>query len=282
MEVLSDILRSIRVEGSVYFCDQVEVPWTKEFDEAEHASFHLIRRGGCWAVFGDRVERLSSGDLIFLGPGIGHILTSEAPDKNHSHPGEDTLLLCGYCSFSESVDTPLLDVFPEATIIREEEFLQHPWLKSTFDQLSAEYLAQHPGSEMIVNKLTEVVLIELIRINFSQDERNPFLDALNDKRVSKSLQLLHAEPQRGWTLEQLASEIGMSRAAFAKRFKDMVGKPMFSYLTGLRMQRAKVLLLESLLPIHEIAELAGYESERAFVAAFKKQVGMTPARFRKL
>lgn len=165
MEVLSDILRSIRVEGSVYFCDQVEVPWRKKFQGISNASFHMIRRGACWAIFEDKVERLSTGDLIFLGPGVKHILTSQAPDNAHTHPGEDTLLLCGYCSFLQSASTPLLDVFPSATVIREEEFLQHPWLKSTFDQLSAEYLAQHPGSELIVNKLTEVVLIELIRSN---------------------------------------------------------------------------------------------------------------------
>lgn len=281
MEVLSDILRSIRVAGSIYFCDQVEVPWIKEFNETDRGSFHLIRRGTCWAIFEDRAERLTTGDLIFLGPGVEHVLTSQDPSENSTYPGEDTLLLCGYCSFLQDSSTPLLDIFPTATIIREEDFLEYPWLKSTFDQLSREYLAQHPGSELIVNKLTEVVLIELIRINFAQSERNPFLEALHDKRISKSLRLLHNELERSWTLEQLASEIGMSRAAFAKRFKDLVGQTMFGYLTNLRMQKAKELLLESMLPVYEIAERVGYESERAFANTFTKQVGTTPKRFRK-
>ena len=280
MEVLSDILRSIRVEGSVYFCDQVKVPWVKEFKETVHANFHLIRRGTCWAKFGDRIEQLSTGDLIFLGPGIDHVLTSQDPNGNTNYPGEDTLLLCGYCSFLQTASTPLLDVFPSATIIREEEFFQYPWLKSTFDQLGGEYLSQNPGSELIVNKLTEVVLIELIRINFAQAEGNSFLQALHDKRISKALQLLHAEPEHSWTLELLANQIGMSRAAFAKRFKELVGLPMFGYLTDLRMQKAKELLRESLLPVYDIAEQVGYESERAFVNTFTKQVGTTPKRFR--
>ncbi|MCG6301234.1 helix-turn-helix transcriptional regulator [Vibrio vulnificus] len=72
----------------------------------------------------------------------------------------------------------------------------------------------------------------------------------------------------------------MSRAAFANRFSSLVGKPMFEYLTNLRMQKAQELLLESLLPIDEIAEQVGYESERAFTLTFKKHTGTTPKRFR--
>jgi len=74
----------------------------------------------------------------------------------------------------------------------------------------------------------------------------------------------------------------MSRAAFAKRFKVLVGQPMFSYLTNLRMQKAKRLLRESALPVYDIAEQVGYESERAFTNAFNKQIGTTPKRFRDL
>lgn len=280
MEVLSDILRSIRVEGSVYFCSQVAAPWRKEFRDTTCAGFHLIRRGACWAIVGDEVIRLSQGDLIFLRPGVDHLLTSESPDGNQADLGEDTLLLCGYCRYSDSAVTPLLEVFPTTTIVRDEELIKHPWLRGTFDQLSAEYLEQKPGSELIVNKLTEVVLVELIRINFGREQRHPFLEALSDKRISRSLQLIHEAPEYSWTLEQLAEQIGMSRAAFSKRFKALVGQPVFSYLTDLRMQKAKTLLQESMLPVYEVAARTGYESERAFTNTFKKHVGATPRRFR--
>ncbi|MBV7297381.1 AraC family transcriptional regulator [Enterovibrio paralichthyis] len=280
MEVMSDILRSIRVMGSVYFCSQVDAPWTKTFTDLDYASFHMIRRGRCWAKIDGRVERLEAGDLIFLGPGQDHILSSQSPEKGKPDLDESTMLLCGSFSFTRTATTPLLDVFPRVTIVRDKDFESLPWLRSTFDQLSAEYLSQGPGSELIVNKLTEIILVELIRINFGREQKSPFLDALNDKRISRALQLLHDNPQQSWTLESVASQIGMSRAAFASRFTSLVGLPMFGYLTNLRMQRAQELLRESLLPIYDIAEQVGYESERAFTLTFKKHTGTTPKRYR--
>lgn len=281
MEILSDILKSLRVTGSVYFCNQIESPWTKAFEDAEEASFHMVRRGVCWAVIGDRVEQLGPGDLIFLGPGIDHVLTSESPSGESASVTDSTLLLCGYCRFEHDTLTPLKTIFPQTTIVRAEELHQHPWLRSTFDQLSAEYMTQGPGTEIIVNKLTEVVLVELIRINFGRQEQNSFLMALNDKRISKALQLMHDTPSDPWTIENLASEIGMSRAAFAKRFRELVGQTMFGYLSQLRIQRAKEMLKNTKITVDDIALNVGYESERAFSKTFGKYVGMTPKQYRK-
>lgn len=280
MEVLSDILKSLRVNGSVYFCENIETPWTKEFCDTSTAGFHLVRRGSCWVKMGDQVEHLGPGDLIFLGSGIDHVLTSEPPQGGAAAQSDSTLLLCGYCNFEGDTLTPLHSIFPKVTIVREEELHQHPWLKGTFDQLSAEYMSQKPGTEIIVNKLTEVVLVELIRINFGRQDTHSFLMALNDKRISKALQLIHSTPQEPWTIELLAHKIGMSRAAFAKRFRDMVGEPMFSYLSKLRVQKAKEFLQSTALPVGDIALNIGYESERAFVKTFSKYVGMTPKQYR--
>ena len=279
MEVLSDILRSMRVRGSVYFCDYLKAPWSMEFKDTTSASFHLIRRGECWVMSEDRTEYLGPGDLVFIEPGRDHVLASQPPGKDP--PSAETLLLCGYFEFAQETLTPLLDVFPSLTIVRDEELLKHPWLKSTLDQLSGEYLSQNPGSELVVNKLTEVVLVELIRINFGRGEQGRFIAALSDKRIAKALQHLHNNPQTTWTLEKMAAKVGMSRAAFAKRFKELVGQPMFGYLTMLRIQRAKELLQETKLPLYEVASRVGYESDLAFTKTFKKHTGTTPVRYRK-
>lgn len=281
MEVLSDILRSMRVEGSVYFCDRLQAPWSMDFEDTKSASFHLVRRGECWVMSGERTACLGPGDLVFIEPGRDHVLASHPPDQEPPTGETRTLLLCGYCSFSEETGTPLLDIFPSLTIIREEEILKHPWLKSTLDQLSTEYMSQQPGAEMVVNKLTEVVLVELIRINFGRDDKSRFIRALSDKQISRALQQLHNNPHIVWTLEKMAENVGMSRAAFAKRFKELVGQPMFAYLTGLRVQRAKELLRETNLPLYEVASRVGYESDLAFTKTFKKHTGITPTRFRK-
>lgn len=281
MEVLSDILRSMRAQGSVYFCDKLIAPWSMDSVDTTSASFHLVRRGECWVTAGDVTERLGPGDLIFIEPGRDHTLASHPAGAEPAQKDAVTLLLCGYCEFAEGTLTPLLNALPSMTIVREEEFLKHPWLKSTLDQLSAEYLSQQPGAELVVNKLTEIVLVELIRINFGRDQEGRFIAALSDKRISKALGELHSNPDTAWTLDTLSDKIGMSRAAFAKRFKELVGHPMFEYLTMLRVQRAKELLRESNLPLYEIASRVGYESDLAFTKTFKKYAGTTPTRYRK-
>lgn len=279
LEVLSDILQAMRVEGSVYFCDMLEAPWVKDFSATTTASFHLVRRGECRVHTEEGPDFLGPGDLIFLSAGVDHQLSSYSAggEKNREIPG--TMLLCGYCEFDESIVNPLLRLFPRMTIIRSEELTKHSWLRGTLDQLGTEYLSQSPGAELVVNKLTEVVLIELIRINFGREKQSPFLNALGDKAISKALALLHSKPEQAWTLDLLASEVALSRAAFARRFKNLIGQGMFQYLTELRVQKAKELLLSTQLPVADIAQRMGYESDISFVKTFKKYCGMTPRQY---
>lgn len=281
MEILSDLLKSLRVSGSVYFCNHVEPPWTKKFENITTAGFHLVRRGACWVQFDEKIEQLFAGDLIFLGPGTDHILTSEPPLGKMPICGDSTLLLCGNCKFEHNALSPLNDIFSQTTIVREDEINKHPWLKSTFDQLSSEYMSQNPGNEIIVNKLTEVVLVELIRINFGRQDSHSFLQALSDKRITKALECIHSAPASPWTIESLASTVGMSRAAFAKKFTALVGETVFVYLSNLRIQKAKELIATTNIPIDDIAQNVGYESERAFTKTFSKYMAVTPKQYRK-
>ena len=281
MDVLSDILRSMRVDGSVYFCDHLRSPWLMEFNDTRSASFHLVRRGECWLVSGELRERIGPGDLVFIESGRDHSLASHRPGEEPPPGDVLTLLLCGYCNFAQESASLLLDDFPSLIIVREEELLQRPWLKSTLDQLSTEYRSQQPGAELVVNKLTEVVLVELIRINFGRGEKSRIIQALSDTRIAAALQHLHKDVGRPWTLENMGKTVGMSRAAFSRRFKELVGWPMFVYLTHLRIEHAKELLASTQLPVYEIANRVGYESDLAFTKTFNKHTGTTPTRFRK-
>ena len=280
MEVLSDILRSMRVDCSVYYCEAVTAPWSMDFENTTAASFHLVRRGHAWVKTEEEQVCLSSGDLVFVEPGKDHTLASHLPDQEAPNDTE-TLLLCGYWQYGHEVSTPLLRVFPSITVIREEELLAHPWLKKTLDQLSSEYSAQRPGADLVVNRLTEIVLIELIRISFGRSEQSQFVAALNDENISLSLKFLHGAPQQNWTLDSLSEQVGMSRAVFAKRFKSLVGQPMFEYLTQLRVQKAKGLLKTTGLSPYDVATKVGYSSDLAFTKVFKKHVGVTPTAYRK-
>lgn len=282
-DVLSDVLRTLRATGTVYFCDQLDPPWEKRYSGDEGASFHQIRRGNCRLESNGLIEHLGPGDLVFLAPGRAHLLSSEASvhDATVSRQSADTLLLCGYCTFDNSLDTPLSDLFPDVIIIRDQQLHSLGWLQAILDQLSREYLSMRPGTEIVVNRMTEVLIVELIRMNFGQQGEAPLIKALADKYVSKALQRLHQRPEKSWSLEILATEVGLSRAAFAKRFKSLVGQPMFDYLTQLRMQQACQLLADTNLPLYEIANRVGYESDLAFTRTFKKRLGKTPTLYRK-
>ena len=280
-DVLSDVLRTLRATGTVYFCDQLAPPWEKHFTGEDGASFHQIRRGSCRLESDELVEHLGPGDLVFLAPGRAHTLSSEpsAPDAALLHA--DTLLLCGYCSFDNILGTSLSDLFPEIIVIRDQQMQELSWLQAILNQLSREYLSMRPGTEIVVNRMTEVLIVELIRMNFGQQGETILIKALADKYVGKSLQQLHQHPEKPWSLDILAADVGLSRAAFAKRFKDLVGQPMFDYLTQLRMQRACQLLAETDSPLYEVASRVGYESDLAFTRTFKKRLGKTPTAYRK-
>ena len=104
--------------------------------------------------------------------------------------------------------------------------------------------------------------------------------AMQDERISKVLKEIHAHPQNDWQLEKLAQIAGMSRTSFISKFKSLIGDTPFNYLTQWRLLQAKQLLAESNLPVGEIAEQVGYQSEAAFSRVFKKYVEQTPLKFR--
>ena len=281
VEVLSDVLRGLRASGSVFFCDRLEAPWSTQFSEDGQASFHMVRAGACWlSSDGEVTERLDVGDLVFAGPARTHTLSSAHP-KNGCVANDETLLLCGYCRFDSAFAHPLLDAMPSLTILRAEQLEREPGLRSTLERLSTEYMAKGPGSDVVIDRLTEILLVELIRIDFGRGWDTMFIRALSDKLVYGALALLHESPETPWTLEMLAARIGLSRAAFAKRFKQRVGRTMFDYLTLLRMRKARELLSASDAKLFEIATSVGYASELPFMKAFKRMFGITPTQYRK-
>lgn len=280
-DVLSDVLRSLRVAGTVYFCDQLAPPWEKSYPADDVASFHQVRRGSCTLVADDVTEHLGPGDLVFLAPGREHVLRSDVSSNSSPDSPVNTLLMCGYCKFDNTLATPLSTLFPDVIVIRDEQLQSLGSLKSILDYLSSEYLSMRPGTEIVVNRLTEVLIVELIRMNFGRADDVPLIKALGDKYVGNALQLIHQKPEAAWALDTLAAQVGLSRAGFAKRFKTLTGQPMFEYLTQLRMQLACQLLSETELPLFDVASRVGYESDLAFTRTFKKRLGQTPTAFRK-
>jgi AraC-like DNA-binding protein len=275
MEVLSDILTGLRATGSVYFCDFLAPPWELPYSGEERAMFHLVRRGHCQIMIDDEVHDLVPGDFVFMAPGVDHILRSE--DFRETQ----TLLLCGYCAFENREDDVLMRALPRFVLLRGDEMEKWPWLTRTLEHLSAEFMSGAPGSELTVNKLTEVLLVQLLRIDFGRSDRGGIIAALRDKRIATALTQIHDEPGGDWTIERAAEAASMSRSGFARVFKQLLETSFFNYLTRLRMRNARELLATTNMSVADIGEQVGYQSELSFVKAFKKQHEITPRAWRK-
>ena len=236
--------------------------------------FHLVRRGRCRVEIGDETHTLESGDFVFFAPGVDHRVFSD----NTADP--QTLLLCGYCLFDDMENDILLRALPDYVLLQRDELEEWPWLTRTLDHLSAEYMSGAPGSDLTVNKLTEVLLVQLIRADFGRQTEVGIVAALRDKRIARALTAMHEAPGHNWTIESAAGEAAMSRSGFARRFKELLDTSFFDYLTRLRMRDARRLLTTTNLPVADIAEQVGYQSDLSFVKAFKKIHDVTPRGYR--
>ncbi len=275
MEVLSDILRGLRATGSVYFCDFLEPPWDLSFEGEAKAMFHLVRRGRCQFEVAGETHTLETGDFVFIAPGIDHRVYSDHPED------PQTLLLCGYCLFDAVENDVLIRAIPDYVLMQRDELAQWPWLVRTLEHLSGEYMSGAPGAELTVDKLTEVLLVQLLRADFGRHSDIGIVAALSDKRLARALTAVHDNPGHEWTIEAAAREASMSRSGFARKFKELLGTGFFDYLTRLRMRNARDLLTTTSLAVPLIGERVGYESDLSFVKAFKKLHGVTPRAYRK-
>lgn len=274
MEVLTDILKGLRAAGSVYFCDFLAPPWELPYTGERRAMFHLVKRGHCEIAIADKTHGLVPGDFVFIAPGVDHVMRSEAKGDTQ------TLLLCGYCEFENMDDDVLMRALPRFVLLRGEEMADWPWLTRTLEHLSAEFMTGAPGSELTINKLTEVLLVQLLRVDFGRSNRAGIIAALRDKRIANALSQIHDNPGADWTIERVAELASMSRSGFARKFKELLETGLFDYLTRLRMRNARELLTSTNLGVANIGERVGYQSELSFVKAFKKLHDVTPRAWR--
>lgn len=198
--------------------------------------------------------------------------------------GVETSLLCGNYHLDQARPHPLLAQFPEVIHLPARPG-RHPELSSAVQLLSAELERPRPGTDGIVSALIDALLLYILRAWLDEQpaqERSGWLAALSDPAVAPALAAMHGDPAEAWTVQSLADQAGLSRAAFARRFTTMVGEPPLAYLTRWRMTRAAAQLREDAeLPLSAVAARAGYGSEFAFGKAFKREYGVAPGVFRR-
>jgi AraC-like DNA-binding protein len=300
-DAMSDVLALVRMHGELVCANEYSAPWSVSFSKPI-AHFHVVERGSAWIILdGASPTRIETGDLAILPLGAGHVLCNdpaleptaietaiaetavrEGAIYRMGGGGEQTHIVCGQFSFAGVLAPRLLTVLPPLLHIRAEAGRPLEWLHLTTHFLVEETRQPKPGSAVMVARLLDVLFVQAIRVWGAKSlKRLGWLSGLKDAQIGRALSAMHKRPDHDWTVESLAELAGLSRAAFAVRFTEAVGKPPLKYLASWRLDLAADHLLAGRSKISEIATLVGYGSEAALNRAFKVQFATTPAAFRK-
>jgi AraC-like DNA-binding protein len=319
MDVLSEVLRVVRLTGAVYFEVTAACPWVSKspptrlikaavMPEAEHViPFHIVTLGRAWAMPEDRslpASAVDPGDVVMFPLGESHILTSD-PEMWNCPPndlnvyfdaaesgapftlvtiggdGDKTKIVCGYLGCDTRPFNPLVSALPRVLVIKGL-MDTNPLMRELLAAALGEKDNRGEGARVVLAKLSELMFVQAMREHMKSlpPSAANWLSGLRDEHVGRALRLIHTSPAKDWSLEALARESGLSRSALAERFTRFAGEPPIQYLGRWRIQVAAG-LIESGVSLGAVAERVGYGSEAAFQRAFKKHVGTAPGEWRK-
>jgi AraC-like DNA-binding protein len=242
-----------------------------------YAHFAYVVRGNCELSLPDGATPmpLTGGDCVLLAPNTAHTLRDGG--------GAPSTVVNGWYAFDRTGSRSLRDLLPPLIMLPADQARSQA-LKTTLDALVSEIMSPGPGSSVVVMRLADVLFIQVLRafVDIAGCTEKPqWLRALADAQIGKSLRAMHDAVERPWTLATLASAAGMSRSAFAPRFKALLGETPLEYLTRWRMQTAGRLLRDGRLKMSAVAAAVGYQAEGAFTRAFRRVHGASPSEYRR-
>ena len=318
-DILSDLLETVRLRAAVFFLWEpgwpysITVPDGSLFAPAlaggadQLASYHIVIDGPCWgAVAGEEPVRLERGDILLVPRGDAYVIASEPqqpapgdgrevrevlrmlaagelpPVVRNGGPGpEGNRLVCGFLGCDMRPFNPLLGTLPRMLRVPTTLDASDP-IATLVDFATAETRRSDGGTRCVLLRVSELMFVEVLRrhLRAQGTQGTGWLQGLRDPLVGRALIAMHRGVERPWTLDGLAGEIGTSRSTLAERFTELVGEPPMQYLTRWRMQVAARSLADGHRKVYAVARDVGYESEAAFSRAFKRVVGVTPARWR--
>jgi AraC-like DNA-binding protein len=317
MDALSDVLRAAQLTGGVFLHADFFAPWCiaariprEHCGPALGAGSHLIIYH--YVIDGElqiRVDgaaedevAIGAGEIVLLPRNDPHLMGSDLglppvlgrdivkpPNGgglysiHHGGNGKRTKMICGFLGCRSVEGNPVIATLPPLLKLSVERGAGAEWIRSTFQYAAEEVAAGRPGSETVLAKLSELLFVETVRrhVETLPDNQTGWLAGLRDPHVGRALALLHRDPTRRWTVDELGRDVGLSRSALADRFIRLIGVPPMHYLASWRMQIAAEKLRNTSASLAQVAETVGYESEAAFSRAFKKEFGTAPATWRR-
>ena len=301
---LGETLRLLKLNGVLYCRAELSAPWGIDLPRIPGCMMiQIVVSGGCWLdIAGQPTRRLEAGSLAMMPHGTPHQIRSAADAEatpltdipvervtdryeimQHGGGGDTTRIT--YCGvrFDHQAAQRLLQLLP---LVIQVDTLEDTsdWLGDTVRFIAREAEELRPGSETIITRLADIVVVQAIRswLAAAREDEKGWLAALRDPQLGRAMTAIHRDPSAVWNLVSLANEANMSRSGFAARFNEIVGQPAMQYVTEWRMQLARTDLRDTGDPLALIAERYGYQSEAAFSRAYKRVYGVPPGTDRRL
>jgi len=320
LDVLSDMLRSVRLTGAMLFLVEASTPWVSWAPQAEAfrrvvlptaqhlISLHIVTQGACWAgLTGALPERFETGDVLVIPHGDAYWL-ADPPEAERTYGHDDAVsffrdmaagrlpstvieggsgpggsqFICGFLGCDVRPFNPVLSALPRLLHVRAATS-SSDGLAHLVAFASQELRQRRSGGQVVKLRMAELLFVDVMRryLETLPGEQTGWLAGLRDPLVARALACLHDAPAQSWTLDALAAQVGTSRSVIAERFAHLIGRPPMQYLRHLRMQLASRLLVEDNAKMVSVAAAVGFESEAAFSRAFKKCVGISPDEWRR-
>jgi AraC-like DNA-binding protein len=307
MDALAGLLDGPRARGAFLLRSIMNPPWSVRVEDRAPLSLVAIVRGDAWVVpAAGGAVRLGPGDIaVTRGPAPFTFADDPAtPPQVVIHPGQhctspdgenlaqamelgvrtwgndpdgSVVMLIGTYERSSELGQRLLRALPPLLVLAHDD-----WRSPLVPLLGDEMVKDEPGQEVVLDRLLDLLVIAVLRAWFSRPEAEApaWYRAYADPVVGRALRMLYNNPSHPWTVASLAAETGVSRAALARRFTELVGEPPMSFLTGWRVALAADLLREPDSTVGAVAQQVGYGSPFALSTAFKRVRGVSPQQHR--
>jgi len=302
---LARVLQTLRMRSTFSCQADLGAPWALEMPAiADSVSFHVVTAGSCWLRLpgADAIE-LRAGDLALVPHGAGHDLVSDAGGRRgprvdllpqdyvtesysvlrHGGDGRATQLFCGIVSFDDPAARRLMASLPAVLFIGGDTLSAASSVKDTLRLMASELSRPRVGGETVATRLADILVIQAIRSWLADDatQTQGWVRALEDDRIGRVLEAVHARPGDEWTLDRLARVATMSKSSFSARFAELVDEAPISYVTRWRMTLAAARLRDEDITAGRLSAELGYRSEAAFTRAFARVNGQTPGAMRR-
>ena len=296
MDVLGDVLETLRFRGSIFFRSELAAPWGMSLEPTGIPRFHIAFSGNCFVgTDADKTVQVQEMGIVMLPKGHSHWIADQpgrelVPSERAGdacelgvpmfQDGEITnRLMCGLVHFDKEAPHPMLDSMPEVVHFPHLNSNDPAWM--TVMLIDSEIRRTRDHRTPIIDRLTEVLFLQLLNHYVRENaDATGFLAALRDRRVHRALTLIHREPEFEWTLSSLGERVGMSRATLTRHFQEAVGVAPMAYITNWRIMKAYNAIKTSATPLEQIARATGFASARTLTRAFQRQYGCTPTELR--